>query len=120
MKKSKQRSIQSPKPVIVFVSNGITPYGTVFLRRVADELSEYMLRTLYTYEFSMGHWQISLPTAINAKILGKGEEATGRNGIVALSDDWVRYLHLVNEIKESCPVAVIILGYGNIVHTLGN
>jgi hypothetical protein len=118
MKKSQQRSFRSPKPVIVFVSNGITPYGTYFLRRVADELSEYMLRTLYTYEFSMGHWQISLPLSINAKILGKGEEATGRNGIVAIRDDWARYLQLVNEIKESHPVAVIMLGYGNVSHAL--
>ncbi len=100
---------------MVIVSNGITPYGMHFLRRVAEELHEFRLRTIYTYEFSMGHWKISLPPAINAIILGKGEEATDRTGVY---DGLTRYMQLVQEIKKSCPTVVVVLGYSNIPHLL--
>jgi glycosyltransferase involved in cell wall biosynthesis len=116
MKKPQQRSCQPQKPTLIVVSNGITPYGMHFLQRIADELHEFRLRTIYTYEFSMGHWNISLPPTINAIILGKGEEATGRTGIYQIIDGWTRYQQLVQKINESSPVAVVILGYGNSPH----
>jgi glycosyltransferase involved in cell wall biosynthesis len=115
-KKVQERNCQTPKPTLIVVSNGITPYGMCFLQRVADELNEFNLRTIYTYEFSMGHWKISLPPTINAIILGKGEEATGRNSIDEIYNGWTRYRQLVKEIDDSSPVAVIILGYGNTPH----
>jgi glycosyltransferase involved in cell wall biosynthesis len=87
-----------------------------FLQRVADELSSYKLKTIYSYEFSMGHWQIALPDSINAIVLGKGEEAIGQHGFKALKEGWARGKALVREIKASNPSVVMILGYGNISH----
>ena len=101
---------------LVIVSNGITPYGIHFLQRVADELSSYKLRTIYSYEFSMGHWKIALPDSINAIVLGKGEEAIEQRGFKALKNNWARGKALVREIKASNPSVVMILGYGNISH----
>lgn len=108
----------STKPTLVVVSNGITPYGTHFLRRVADELPDFTLRTFYSYEFSMGHWQIPQPPSINAVIVGKGEEAGGQHGIAAIRNGYTRYRQLVREIRASAPTALLILGYGSVAHIL--
>ena len=115
MRKDQQRGLLSSKPTLVFVSNGITPYGAHFLRRVANEFSDFTLRTIYSYEFSMGHWQISPHPSINAVILGKGEEA---KGIAPIRNGWTRYRQLVREIGASGPAAVIILGYYPLAHFL--
>ena len=118
MDNMQQRTIQSEIPTLVFISNGITPYGTHFLRRVANELPDILLRTIYSYEFSMGQWQISPPLSINAVILGEGEWATGLRGITALRSGWARHRQLVREILVSAPVAVVILGYTPLAHFL--
>jgi len=104
------------KLTLVVVSSGITPYGVHFLKRVAYELSSYKLRTIYSYEFSMGRWPIELPDSINAVVLGKGEESIGQRGFKALRAGWSRGWELVREIKASNPSALMIYGYGNISH----
>ena len=114
----RQQSSGSSKPTLVVVSNGITPYGTHFLRRIAEELPGFTLRTIYSYEFSMGRWQIPLPPAINAVVLGKGEEGPGRFGLAAVWRGWARYRHLVREIRAAGPAALMILGYGSVAHFL--
>ena len=118
MKNCQPQPLQGSKPTLVAVSNGITPYGTHFLRRIANELPRFMLRTLYSYEFSMGHWQIPPHPSINAVIMGKGEDATGQRGIAAMWNGWTRYRQLVREIQASDPAAVMILGYGGVAHIL--
>ena len=104
------------KKVLVIISNGITPYGMHFLRRVANELNDFNLRTIYSYEFSMGHWQIAIPNSINAVILGKGEEATAQRGVGKLIPAWVRASQLFREIAACSPSAVMILGYFPVTH----
>ena len=106
------------KQNIVFVSNGITPYGIHFLQRIAVELQGFRLKTIFSYEFSMGHWQIIIPDSINPIILGKGESANIKLGITSIKNSFIRYRQIVSEIKAQSPFAVIILGYGNIAHYL--
>lgn len=106
------------KPTVVIVSNGITPYGVHFLERVAHEFKDYKLRTIYSYEFSMGQWPIELPVSINSVILGEGEVAVGQKGVKSLWKGWARSQELIREIKAANPVAVMILGYGYFSHYL--
>ncbi len=109
----------SQKPSVLAVSNGITPYGTHFLRRVAEELPEFSLHTLYSYEFSTGHWQITMPPAINAVILGKGEESfAATRGFAAIGRDWSKGLELIRQIRSRQPIVVFILGYGSLAHMM--
>jgi glycosyltransferase involved in cell wall biosynthesis len=112
----KQRGTLSTKPTLVVVSNGITPYGTHFLRRVADELTDFTLRTIYSYEYSMGRWQITLPRSINATIIGKGEESIGHRSLAAIWGGWLRGREVIREIRVTHPSAVMILGYGSVAH----
>ena len=109
---------QPPKPTLVVVSHGITPYGVHFLRRVADEMSDFTLRTIYSYEFSNGRWSVPLPSSINAVVLGKGEETGGLSRLVSIRSGWTRYRELVKEIRASRPAALMILGYGWLAHFL--
>lgn len=117
---TKTNSIESNykyiKTNLVIVSNGITPYGLHFLQRVANELTSFNLKTIYSYEFSMGHWQTILPASINSIVLGMGEEAIGQRGFKSLAKAWIRGKEIIREIRASSPSVVMILGYGNISH----
>jgi glycosyltransferase involved in cell wall biosynthesis len=99
---------------LVVVSNGITPYGLHFLKRVAKELTFCKLITIYSYEFSMGRWTIELPDYINSIIIGKNEESG--NSFDSVIRDFRRGQELIREIKKADPAAVMILGYGHISH----
>lgn len=116
--KATEASARSSKPNLVIVSNGITPYGTHFLERVADEMPDFKLRTIYSYQFSMGQWEISPPPSINAVILGKGEVSTNQRGFAAMRDGWTLGRRLVREIQAHRPAAVMIMGYGYVAHYL--
>lgn len=98
---------------LVVVSNGVTPYGVHFLKRVATELSDYKLKTIYSYEFSMGKWVAELPDSINAIILGKKEEAFGKRSLIA---EFYRGREIICEIKKANPSVIMILGYSPISH----
>jgi glycosyltransferase involved in cell wall biosynthesis len=117
MKTAIPGNLPPAKPTLVVVSNGTTPYGTHFLRRVAKELPNINLRTIYSYEFSMGRWEVPQPPSIHAVILGKGENAAGRRGIAALWSGWRRYRQIAREIRAANPAALMI-GYGYVPHIL--
>jgi glycosyltransferase involved in cell wall biosynthesis len=106
------KNIKSSKLSVVIVSHGVTPYGIHFLERVVNELSDFTIHTIYTYEYSNGKWQITPPNSINAVILGKGEEQN------IWKKGWSRYRQLIREIKRHSPVAVMIYGYSQIPHFL--
>jgi glycosyltransferase involved in cell wall biosynthesis len=106
------------KPTLVVVSHGITPYGTHFLARVAAELPEYALRTIYSYEFSNGPWRVPQPASINAVTLGAGEDTGGLGRFWAIRSGWTRYRQLVSEIGAAKPAAVVMFGYGWLAHLL--
>jgi len=106
------KNINPLKRSLVIVSHGVTPYGVHFLERVVNELSDFALHTIYTYEYSNGKWQITLPNSINAVILGKGEEQN------ILKKGWSRYRQLIWEIQRHSPVAVMIYGYSQLPHFL--
>ncbi|MBV5329507.1 MAG: glycosyltransferase family 4 protein [Chlorobium sp.] len=98
---------------LVVVSNGVTPYGVHFLKRVAAELCAYRLKTIYSYEFSMGRWSVELPDSINACIVGKDEDASGKRSFFS---EICRGRELIREIKKAKPSAIMILGYSPMSH----
>jgi len=104
--------------MVIIVSNGITPYGTHFLRRLSTEMNDFLIRVIYSYEFSMGRWQITMPSSVNHVILGKDEQAPHQFGVASVSAGLARGWQLIREIKSSRPAAVMILGYGNIAHIM--
>ena len=108
----------SAKPVISFVSNGVTPYGIRFLERISDEISEFHLRTIYSYPTSMGGWNIQLPDSIHAVYISQGISASAPPGIANLISEWMRFRGIVREIRASNPSVVAILGYGSLTHIL--
>ena len=103
---------------IVFLSNGITPYGIHFLKRIAEELLDIRLKTIFSYEFSMGQWSLNIPDCINAVILGREEKSNDQLSVISFKNSFKRYKQIVDEITAHVPVAVIILGYGNLAHYL--
>lgn len=106
------------KQRIVVVSNGITPYGAHFLRRLATEMADFLIRVIYSYEFSMGNWQITLPFSIDHVILGKDEHAPNKLGAASIIAGLARGRQLIRETRISRPATVMILGYGNIAHIM--
>ena len=107
-------SINSNK--ILFISNGITPYGIHFLKRVANEITDYELKTLYSHEFSMGHWTIIIPNNINASIIGRNEYASLKLNIKSVLKECYKSIKLIHEIIKYKPSVLTILGYGSISH----
>ena len=103
---------------ILFISNGITPYGTHFLKRVSNELTEYKLKTIYSYEYSMGKWTINLPLSIDASIVGKGEYSGAPLSIKKIFKEIFKTFTIASEIRKYRPTVVTILGYGSICHYL--
>jgi glycosyltransferase involved in cell wall biosynthesis len=101
---------------IVVVSNGITPYVLNFVKRVSTELPEYHLRTIYSYEYSMGNWNLTPPDSVHPLILGKGETSTDMRGILSLWRGFRRGQKIAREIHEASATAVMIQGYSNLAH----
>jgi len=100
------------RSTLVVVSNGVTPYGLHFLKRVAIELTEVNLKTIFSYEHSMGTWKLPVPPEINATVLGAGEFSREPQSLRELVTSFKRSHELIRWLEEVGPSAIMLFGYG--------
>lgn len=109
----RERQPRRDKAVVGYISNGMTPYGVHFLRRVASEL-DIDLRCFYTHQYSMGTWDLpSLPN-LQVQHFGLGESAANANKPNHILAEWRKGGRIIEELKRSGAQGIVILGYNDL------
>ncbi len=102
------------RPSVAIVSNGVTPYGINVCMRIARELPEIQLWTVFTHQYSMGVWPLKLPTEIGPVMMGKGEHSTQQSNPLFAWHEWRKGGQVNEWISTQDIKLVVVFGYNDL------
>jgi glycosyltransferase involved in cell wall biosynthesis len=103
-----------PAPIdVAFVANTNTPYRTHLHRRVAREMPELRLWSLFTHEVGTSPWVDQSPPEIRPVMFGPGEDALKQDQPSRALHEWRKGGRVIEWLKEHQVRAVVVLGYND-------
>src|SRR5438067_8401729 len=88
------------RPAIAIVSNSQTPYRLHLHRRIAAEIPQVKLWSLYTHETSNSNWEFQAPPEIGAVQFGKGETIAEQDKLTNAFKEWRRGGRIIRWLRE--------------------
>jgi glycosyltransferase involved in cell wall biosynthesis len=107
-----QPSPSLPRPLVAIIANVQTPYRLHVHRRIARELPEIRIASLYTHSHPDQPWNSDFDPIINPVQFGQGEgaEEQGRSGHLR---EWRKGGRIVRWLREHNVAAVVLGGYSD-------
>ena len=101
------------RPALAIISGQPTPYRLHFLGRVARELSEVQLYSVFTHEGGDNAWKVAPPQEISPVLFGPGEDARNQDKLKYAWREWRRGGRVIRWMKEAGINAVLLVGYND-------
>ncbi len=101
------------KPRLVIIANAPSPYRLHQHKRLAHEIAEIELHTIFTHEYNVFPWKLEFDPAINTQIFGPGEYAKGRSHPKRFIAEWKRGGRIIKWLKEAKPDVVVVIGFAD-------
>src|SRR5437899_5072001 len=101
------------RPAIAIVSNSQTPYRLHLHRRIAAEIPQVKLWSLYTHETSNSNWQFQAPPEIGPVQFGQGEAIDAQDKPTHALREWRRGGRIVRRLREHDVRFVVMMGYND-------
>ncbi len=102
-----------PLPIAI-ISNSQTPYRIHLHQRVARELPQVVLWSLYTHEISNSAWPFDAPDEIRPVLFGKGESCLNQDKPAHALREWKRGGCIICWLKEHGIGFVLMMGYNDV------
>jgi len=106
-------SESAARPLVAIVSNSKTPYRLHVHRRIAAEIPQIRLSSLFTHELSNAPWMLDAAPEIGPVSFGEGEVASHARSPMRLAHEWAKGGRIVRWLKEHGAAAVAIAGYSD-------
>jgi glycosyltransferase involved in cell wall biosynthesis len=104
------------RPGLVMLCNAQTPYRLALHLRLAREIPQVRLYSVFTHEVSNSPWVLNSPPEIGAVQFGRGEsaESTASTGAIAgFRREWAKGGRVIDWLGEVRPAVVILHGYND-------
>src|SRR5437899_2319793 len=88
------------RPAIAIISNAQTPYRLHLHRRIAAEIPQVRLWSLYTHETSNANWAFDAPPEIGPVLFGKGETSADQDKPSGVWREWRRGGRIIRWLRE--------------------
>src|SRR5438105_1466839 len=98
------------RPSVAIISNSQTPYRLHLHRRLAREIPQIQLWSLYTHETSNSAWQFQAPAEIGPVLFGKGEASAGQDKLRNAFKEWRRGGRIIDFLVEHDIRFVVMMG----------
>jgi glycosyltransferase involved in cell wall biosynthesis len=102
------------RPAIAIISNSQTPYRLHLHRRIAAEIPEIQLHSVYTHEISNSKWEYQEPPEIGPVLFGPGETCEDQDKITRIPREWARGRRIIHWLKQNQIKFVLMMGYNDI------
>src|SRR5687767_1779028 len=99
------------RPAIAVISNAHTPYRLHFHRRIARELGEVELWSVYTHDLSNAPWRFEAAAETNPVVFGAGQSADTQAMPRYVGREFAKGGRVIRWMKERRIEAVVLLGY---------
>lgn len=99
------------RPLVVMLCNAQTPYRVALHLRIARELPQVRLMSLFTHETSNSPWSLALPPEIGPVNVGNGEPSSlaPRRPV----SEWKKGGRIIELLEKDPPALVVLHGYND-------
>lgn len=101
------------RPKLAIIANAPSPYRLHQHRRLAHEIPEVELHSIFTHEYNVFPWKLEYDPAIHARHFGLGEYAKGRSSPKRFRAEWKRGGRIVDWLKAEKPDVVVLIGFAD-------
>jgi len=105
--------VSEAKPKLAIIANAPSPYRLHQHKRLAHEIPEIELHSIFTHEFNVFPWKLEFDPAIHPVIFGPGEYAKGRSHPKRFVREWRRGGRIIRWMKEERPDVVSMIGFAD-------
>jgi glycosyltransferase involved in cell wall biosynthesis len=105
---------KTTRPGVALVANSQTPYRLAFHVRIAREMPEIKLHSIYTHDTSNAPWAFDTPAEINAQRFGVGESSEKQDSAANARREWIKAGKIIDYLTEHAVKAVVVLGYNDV------
>ena len=102
-----------PRPAIAIVSNSQTPYRLHLHRRIAAEIPQIKLWSVYTHEISNSDWGFEAPPEIGPISFGPGERSDDQSKPTRALHEWRKAGRIIRWMVEQNIRFVVMMGYND-------
>lgn len=106
--------VAARRPGLALVNNAPTPYRLHLHSRIANEIPELQLSSLFTHEVSNAPWEIDLHEAIWPIYFGRGEKSGDQSRLVLQLREWRKGRKIMRWIRQHSVRAVVLAGYNDL------
>lgn len=99
---------------LVIVANEQTPYRLHLHRRIARELVELRLWSVFTHELAAAPWPYRDLAEIGPVLFGKGERASDQDKLPRQWREWRKGGEIIRWLAERRPAAIVVFGYNDL------
>jgi glycosyltransferase involved in cell wall biosynthesis len=121
MYESKTRDIRAAATVelttrvrVAIIANSPTPYRTHLHRRLAAEIPEIELFSVFTHEAGIAAWDTALPPQIQPVYFGAGELSSRQAALTRIPHEWRKAGRIIRWMKQQQIRAIVIGGYNDV------
>ncbi len=101
------------KPKLAIIANAPSPYRLHQHKRLAHEIAEVELHSIFTHEYNVFPWKLDFDPAINHQIFGAGEYAKGRSSPKRFIKEWKRGGRIIEWLQREKPDVVSVIGFAD-------
>jgi len=99
---------------LALINNSLTPYRLHVHRRIAREMPDVRLHSIFTHELGSAAWQIDPTEEINPVLFGAGEKAELQSKPFRQFHEWSKGGRIVRYLRDHQVQAVVIGGYNDL------
>jgi glycosyltransferase involved in cell wall biosynthesis len=100
-------------PLVVIIANVLTPYRLHVHRRVAREMPEVQLASVFTHDQADQPWDLPDLPEINPVRFGDGDPVVGQGGVRSAPREWAKAGRIIAWLRERRAAAVLVGGYND-------
>ncbi len=108
------RSSDDSRPALIVVANEATPYRLHLHRRIARELPELHLQSVFTHQLATAPWPYQEIAEIGPVLFGRGERATHQDKLWHQWREWRKGGQIIRWLGVERPAAVVVFGYNDL------
>jgi glycosyltransferase involved in cell wall biosynthesis len=101
-------------PNIAIIANSQTPYRLHLHRRIAREIPQIRLWSIFTHETSNAPWSFTAAPEINPVLMGAGESVYQQSDPRNSLKEWQRGRRVIEFLRQHDVRAVLMMGYNDL------
>ena len=101
------------RPLLALINNVQTPYRVHLHRRIARELSDVRIASIYTHDQADQPWEAERVDEINPVRFGRGQPMVEQGALRWMIHDWKKAGRIIQWLNEHRACAVILGGYND-------